>query len=408
MSTGLMSAHASETTVREVIEALAPIARLAGSPGEHEAAQWLAQRLRDAGCEVQIDEEQFLDGYAQVIGALAAIASVAGGAALLRPGRRVGGLAAGVAAAAIVDDISNGPRLFRRATAQRLTTWNVVASCGDERAARTLLVLAHHDAASTGVIFDERVQAWLADRLPGIIERIDTSPPLWWAMLAGPALVSLGAALRRRRMIFAGLAGCVTGTAVFADVHRSPVSPGANDNLSAVAALVALAERLRCEPVEGLRVLLVSCGAEEVLQGGIHAFAARHLVALDRDRTWVLNIDSVGSPKLILLEGEGPVVMEDYHDRDFRDLIAHVAQRAGVPLRRGMRSRASTDAVIPSRAGYPTATLASMDRRKLLCNYHQISDTPDHLDYVTVLQALAVTEEVARELAANPWLGRPR
>ncbi len=155
-------------------------------------------------------------------------------------------------------------------------------------------------------------------------------------------------------------------------------------------------------------MLLVSCGAEEVLQGGIRAFAQRHFPALDRDRTWMLNVDSVGSPKLILLEGEGPVVMEDYHDRDFRDLVARAAQRAGVPLRRGMRSRASTDAVIPSRAGYPTATLASIDRRKLLCNYHQMSDTPENVDYATVLQALTVTEAVARELAENPWIGRRR
>ncbi len=344
---------AAEMTFREVVDALAPLSRRAGSPGEHGAAQWLAQRLRAARCQVQVDEEQFLDGYAQVIGALAAIASVAGGAALARPGRSTGAIVAGLATAAIADDISNGPRLFRRATAQRLTTWNVIGSCGDERAGRTLVVLAHHDAAPTGAIFDQRVQAWLAENFPGIIERIDTSPPLWWAMLAGPALVSLGATLRRRAAILAGIAGCVAGTAVFADVRRSPIAPGANDNLSAIAVQVALAELLRAEPVDGLRVLLVSCGAEEVLQGGIRAFAARHFPALHRDRTWVLNVDSVGSPKLILLEGEGPVVMEDYHDRDFRDLVARAAQRARVPLRRGMRSRTSTDAVIPSRAGLP-------------------------------------------------------
>jgi Zn-dependent M28 family amino/carboxypeptidase len=196
------------------------------------------------------------------------------------------------------------------------------------------------------------------------------------------------------------------GTAVFADVHRRPVAPGANDNLTAVAVLVALAERLRSEPVAGLRVLLVSCGAEEVLQGGILGFAARHFPALDRDRTWFLNLETVGSPKLILLEGEGPVVMEDYHDRCFRDLVAAAAERARTPLRRGMRSRNSTDAVIPSRAGYPTATIASMDRYKSVSNYHQMSDTPENVDYTTVAQALTVTEAVARELAANPWISR--
>ncbi len=192
------NAAAIDSIFREVIEALAPLSRQAGSPGEHDAAQWLARRLRAAGCEVQIDEEQFHDGYAQVIGALAAIASVAGGAALARPARRAGAVAAALATAAIVDDISNGPRLFRRAFAQRRTTWNVIASCGEESADLTLVVLAHHDAASTGRDLRPALQAWLAESLPGLIERIDTSPPLWWAMLAGPALVSLGAALRRR------------------------------------------------------------------------------------------------------------------------------------------------------------------------------------------------------------------
>jgi Zn-dependent M28 family amino/carboxypeptidase len=282
----------------------------------------------------------------------------------------------------------------------------VVASCGDQRAERTLVVLAHHDAAPTGRIFDERAQVWLGRRFPGILERIDTSLPLWWAVLAAPGLVTAGAARGSRGLLRAGVAGSLLAAAVFADIARSPIVPGANDNLSAVAVLVALAERLRADPVAGIRVLLVSCGAEEVIQGGIYGFAARHFPALDPLRTWFLNLESVGSPALVLLEGEGPVVMEDYHDRSFRDLVAGAADRARAPLRRGMRARNSTDAVIPSRASYPTATLASMDRYKALSNYHQMTDTPENLDYTTVLHALVVSEATARELAASPWIAR--
>src|SRR5207302_807650 len=153
----------------------------------------------------------------------------------------------------------NGPRVVRRATTPPSTTWNVVARCGDQTAERTLVVLAHHDAAPTGAIFDDRLQARLGEMFPGLIERIDTSLPLWWAVLSAPGLIALGAARRRRRMVSVGLAGSLIATAVFADVARSPVCPGANDNLSAVAVLVALAERLRSEPLEGLQVLLVSC-----------------------------------------------------------------------------------------------------------------------------------------------------
>ncbi len=168
--------------------------------------------------------------------------------------------------------------------------------------------------------------------------------------------------------------------------------------------LVALAERLRS--LQGLRVLLVSCGAEEVLQGGIHGFARRWFPDLDREQTWFLNLETVGSPELVMLEGEGPIVMEDYFDRSYRDLVARAAQAAGAPIRRGMRSRVSTDAVVPSRAGYPTATLTSIDRYKALSNYHKMSDTPENVDYRTVRQALHITEAVARELASNPWIGK--
>lgn len=396
---------AGEATLREVIGALAPLERGAGSPGEQQAADWLCQRLRSAGCAAEVQPEKFLDGYARVISPLAGASAVAGGLALIsRRARRAAGVAATAVAGLVADDISNGPRLFRRATAPRRTTWNVVGACGEPDAPRTLVLLAHHDAAPTGAIFDDRLQAWLGERFPGVLERIDTSLPLWWAMLAGPGLVGAGALRDRRGMIGAGLLASALAVAAFEDIARSAIVPGANDNLTAVAVLVALAERLREEPAPGLRVLLVSCGAEEVVQGGIYGFAARHFPRLDRERTWFLNLETVGSPKLVLLEGEGPVVMEDYFDRDFRDLIGRAAERAGVPMRRGMRARNSTDAVIPSRAGYPTATLASMDRHKALSNYHRMTDIPENVDFRTVAAALTVSEAVARELAANPWI----
>jgi Peptidase family M28 len=394
-----------EGTLREVIESLAALERAAGSEGERAAATWICERLRAAGCEAEVEEEEFLDGYARQMRSLSAASGIVGAVALgARRARPVAAAVAAAAAAAIADDVSNGPRVFRRATSARGRTWNVVGRCGPETAPRTLVVLAHHDAAPTGRIFDQSVQTWLGERFPGILERVDTSVPLWWTLLGAPALVAVGAARGRRGLLAAGVAGSALGAAVFHDIARSPIVPGANDNLSAVAVLVALAERLRAAPVDGLRVLLVSCGAEEVIQGGIYGFARRHFPALRRDRTWFVNVETVGSPRLIMLEGEGPVVMEDYHDRGFRDLVDHTAKVAGAPLRRGLRARTSTDAVIPHRAGYPTVTLASINRYKALSNYHLMSDTPENIEYRTVRHALTVVEAVARELAVHPWI----
>lgn len=367
--------------LHEVIETLAPLVRRAGSEDEARAAEWLAERMAPARIEV----EEFRDGYARTIALLAAAMAVA-------PRRSV----ALLATALLIDDVENGPQLARRLLAPRKQTQNVVAEIGSGQ--HTLVVLAHHDAAPTGAIFDQALHRAIAARFPDFVERTDTAFPLWWPALAGPLAILAG----RRRL---GAAISALGVAIFADVARNRIVPGANDNLTGCAVLVALAERLRARPVPGLRVLLVSCGAEEVLQGGVRPFLRRHRRSLDPERTWFLNLDTVGSPHLLLVEGEGPFRMEDYTDPSFRELVAKTAEREGIPLRRGMRARASTDSVIPSRAGYPTATLCSIDRVKAIPNYHLMTDTPENVDHETVRHALDLTEAVARSLtsaAASP------
>jgi Zn-dependent M28 family amino/carboxypeptidase len=392
--------------LRATVETLSAIDRPSASEGERHAAVWIADRLRQEGCDVWIDTEQAYCGYARSIGGQVAIGAVGGGLVAAAGRRRhglraVGGALAAAATAGIAEDVSNGPQIFRRIAMHRRETWNVVAETGDRDAARTLLVLAHHDAASSGMIFDQTVHQAFAARFPDLIERIDTAIPMWWPVAAGPLLGVAGALTGRSRVALAGAVLAAASTAAFVDIERSPTVPGANDNLSAVAALVALARAVRERPVTGVRVLLVSCGAEESLQGGIRAFAARRFGDLDPATTSVFNMDTIGSPHLIMIEGEGPFVMEDYADPAWRDRVAEAAQRIGVPLRRGMRSRASTDSVIPSRAGYPTVTLASVDKAKALSNYHLMSDTAENVEYETVAGATAICETVARDLAAE-------
>jgi hypothetical protein len=391
--------HSAEL-LRDVVTKLAPLERRAGSAGEREAAAWLCARLAEAGAHARVEEALFRDGYARQLLPLGAAGAAAGTLALAGRARLPAAVIAALAAAAIADDAANGLRPWRRLITRPRTTTNVVAEAGDQAAERTLVVLAHHDAAPTGRVFDQSFQRALARRFPALVQRANASLPLWWPIIAAPGLVAVGAAAGHRGLLAAGTVASAGTTALGADIARSEIVAGANDNLSGVAALVALAERLRAEPVDGVRVVLASCGAEEVLQGGIYAFVESHLRPLDPARTWVLNLDTVGSPRLVLLEGEGVLTIEDYTDPSFRHLIAATAEEQGIPLVRGQRARSSTDSVIPSRAGYPTATLTSFDPdTKLLSNYHLPTDTPENLDFGTVSEALAVAEAVTRRLA---------
>jgi hypothetical protein len=91
--------------------------------------------------------------------------------------------------------------------------------------------------------------------------------------------------------------------------------------------------------------------------------------------------------------------MEDYPGAEFRDLIARCAAEGGIPLERGLRARASTDSVIPARAGYPTATLTSLNEWRAPSNYHLPTDIPANLDYETIADAVRLGYETVRRLA---------
>jgi len=392
----------SADAIRATAEALAGLERLPCSPGEREAAGWLAARLRAAGCADVREEEEVARG--RYLDTLAGLGLAAAAAALLtgRGHRAPGAALAVLAAAALVDEAQGGPRLLRRAVRRPGRTVNVVATApGPPVARRTLVVLAHHDAHPTGALYDQTLQR-LAFRLaPRLLGRVRTGFPQWWLGLAGPALTLAAAMTGRRGPARAGLALDLAMTALVAQAAASPVSPGANDNASGAGGVVALAELLRARPVAGVRVLLVSCGAEEALQEGARAFAARHAASLDPAVTAFLNLETVGSPRLVLLEGEGPIWMEDYEQPAFRDLVAAAAERAGVPLERGFRARASTDSVVPSRLGYATATLSSLTAWGALANYHQPGDLPAALDLATAADAVRLAREVAAGWAAG-------
>lgn len=392
---------AIEATLREVVETLAAFDRTPCSPGERAAAEWLHARMSMIdGVEVDLEDEPSWGTFPPTSVGLT-LTGVLGAFLTLRNRRSPGALLAVAAGAGIVDEAHVGPRIVRRLARRRRQTVNVVARSGDPDGETTLVVLAHHDAAQTGAVFDQTLQRKLHERAPRLVERSKTSPPLWWLGLAGPLATLVGASggPRVRRLGGrTGLALGALGAALLADVWRGETVPGANDNLSGVACLVALAELLREQPIAGLRVLLVSCGAEETIQDGILAFMARHRGELDPATTRFVNLDTVGSPHLVLLDAEGLVRLEEYHGPWLCDLVQRCAEELEVALHRGYRFRVSTDSVVPSRAGYPTATLVSMTDWRTQANYHLPSDIPANLDYDTVADTTRLVYAVAGSL----------
>jgi Peptidase family M28 len=360
--------------LRGLVEELAALERGSASPGERAAALLVARRLREAGLEPRIEEERAHGTYTLPIAALNALALLGA----LR-GRRWPALAA---LALLGDDLDHRRRLFRRLALPRRTTWNVTAEAGDPSAPRTVVVVAHHDAAHGGAIFDTRLIEAFARRFPERFARVTRWPPVMWGVVLGPAFLAVGA--RRLGALFA------LGTlAAMADIARTPVVPGANDNASAVAALVALARRAH----PGVRVLLVSTGAEESNAEGMQAWGRRHFPALAPGATSFVALETLGSGRLAIPEAEGFLFAHAYTPA-LKDLATREAERLGLSVRRGLSNSFASDAQIPLHAGYPTMLLAAIDALSLPANYHKPWDTPDRLDYGSVADAVELLTAV--------------
>jgi hypothetical protein len=382
------------TDLRHTIEHLTSWERPSASEGERRAADWIAGQLRELGHAAEVEEERAHGTYWWPVGIFTALGAVAG---LL--GRRVLGTVLGAFAAfGVWEECGLWRGHWTRRLLPQRSTWNVVGRAGASDAERTIVVVAHHDAAHTGLAFDFTAVRWYARTFPDLVDKGRVWPGSMQAVFGGPLLVAIGSLLGLRLLRKAGTVLSIGSTLSMIDIGARGVVPGANDNLSAVAALLQVAERLAAGPVSGARVLLVSTGSEESFEEGMAAFLARHEHELPRESTDIVVLDTVGSPRLILLEGEGMLVRRPYDDA-LKDAIEAGAEDAGVDLLREHWLSFGSDALIALRRGYRTALIASFDEHKLPSNYHQHTDTADRIDYDTVDGAARVTEATVRRLA---------
>ena len=117
---------------------------------------------------------------------------------------------------------------------------------------------------------------------PRLHERANQSVPILFGVFLGPLLLALWGLLGGRWLRRAGICFSVGATAAMANIGASSVVPGANDNLSAVGALVGARPGA---VASGRRRACASCslstGSEESFMEGMQAFGRRHFPGLD-------------------------------------------------------------------------------------------------------------------------------
>jgi hypothetical protein len=389
---------------REVIEELCAFqGRWPGTDAERRAGNRLAERLRRAGRRADVEPTHVHPEYSLVMAAHVALALAGSLVALASPSA---GFAVTLLAATSFYLDQNTRLYLIRSLFFRRASQNVVSPGHAPGTGARLVLTAHYDAAKTGMVFGPR-STEAARRVP---ER--------WRVLLGPMRLMFWAAIVPLLAIsgvrLAGLDATwldalhllpivlsLLAFALLVDIALSEVVPGAYDNASGVAGVLALAEALDADPPEHLDVWVVLPGAEECNTEGMARYMAAHRKEIDRKRTFFVNLDSIsyGRPHYLLSEG---AVISYPMDPRLVELCEAVAQadaegsaRYGArPIRIPFHSDA-----LPVRArGFRAITILGCEEGVGAPYYHTPEDAPDRIDDAAMERCIGFTLDMIRAL----------
>jgi hypothetical protein len=363
--------------IRAHVDELCATPRSSAREGERAAARWLGATLDRLGvAEVELCPYRYQHSYALAHG----LHNAAALAACLWGGPAGAALAASTLASYELE-VSGRSQWLRRLLPSEEGI-NVLARIPASGRARAVLVLlAHHDAANTGLVWHPRVVAAGARRH---LRRRRVDPfmaPLEAALAAG-AIGALAPG-RAGRLMRAGAAAVLAlALAVDADIGRSPTVPGASDNATGVAVCLDIAAWLARSPLTRVEVVVALTGSEEAGMGGMAAVLRRLEGSLDRRRTFLLGLDTLGAGQPIVACAEGAMREQRYRESDLA-LIREGAALAGEPPPARWRLGAWTDPIVAVHRGLPAASLLSMGPG-YFPHYHHPTDLPEHVDWGSV------------------------
>lgn len=376
--------------VRALAEGIGP--RGSTTSGEAQAADYARRALENAGLQAWV--EPFTSARsAWWPAALAAVLSLIAEGIFWFGGQTGAWVAAGLQALAFVSGllelnfVTNPLRwVLPKGPSQNVVA--VIPPSGPVE--RQVVLVGHLDSHRTPFIFGSttRLRAFRLLTILGLLSFIAnlglyvlvaiTSDRTWAPWTLGPAFILLLVVLMTLQADF------------------TPYTPGANDNASGAALVMALVERLTRRPLSRTRVWAVCSGCEEVGCYGAAAFVARHRQELEG--ACFLVIDSVGGGDLCYITREAMSL--PYHsDPGLIALAGEIARRRpelGAQPR--VFTAAYTEGAIGVKAGLRTLTLLGLTPDGFVPNWHRLTDTPDRVDPAMLARTEAFVWELLQAI----------
>jgi hypothetical protein len=356
--------------LRADVEALSAIKRRAATPGDRRSAEWVAARMRELGLsDVRVEPFRCHSTWAIPYGAHYVLGLLA---ARLPPLLRAP-LALATAVSYEADYVGRDQTLrgLLPGAGEGHNAIGRIPARGEPR--RTLVLVAHHDAAHTGWVWDPR----FLEGGRNYARRTGTTPSFIGVPLLGLALVALGA-----RRAGASLLWLALGLSVQSAL--SETVPGASDNATGVAGMLELARRYTAEPLEDTDVVVLAPSGEEVGLAGMYQWLRISKGGLTPFRNaLVVGLDTLGAGAPVVARGES--FTGRYREEDL-ELVGEVPR---VVLGAG------TDPMAARHMGLPAVSILSWADGGFT-DYHRPTDTPERVSWESVDRCVELADRTIR------------
>ena len=180
--------------------------------------------------------------------------------------------------------------------------------------------------------------------------------------------------------------------------------PGAVDNLSAVAIVLALGKILKKNKElvpNNTEIRLISFGCEEAGLRGAFRYVEKHFDELKRFEAECVNMDAIHSKDNITIIDFEPSTRTK-HSEIVVEKIVNAAKSSQIKIKASAMGGSSTfekivgqitggtDATAFSKAGIKAANISAMDLNKMLKFYHQPTDTLDKIEKESLERVLQI------------------
>ena len=365
--------------------------RGACTEGERKAADFIKERFAERGLEISVQEFRTITTYSYLYVIYLSIAIACGVLSYWFPY-----YAAPVAIAIAVLfalDLETFPLLSR--LLPHGTSRNVIGEIPAEGGEVRLVVVAHYDSARAALSFH-----------PRMVKSFRTS----FSMMIGSVFVVAALALSNLAVrAFAGSSNFWVWVATLVAsaylllplvfmLHREAAmdyTPGANDNASGVATMLALVDKMS-EPESRLPgVMFVATGAEEVGTAGMIEFLKANGERVKE--ALIVNLDNLGTGHLCYIDCEG-MLLPHRSSSVLLWLSWLVVKKKDFPIWQAPYRLLSTDATPALARGYSAMSVMAFDDEGGLPNWHWQTDTVDNINMENIEVARGFLWNLVRKL----------